>query len=468
MRLLICILFCHLSGSAQQILVSPYIQPGNASTLDYEEKVIIWQTDSIAGQFTVEYGIRSEEYAPAEVKSTNLYLGNRHFILYRAVLPKLEFDQSYHYRVSMRGRRIIDADFETRTKEPASRFVVFGDCGAGTPGQAQIAYQAYLKKPEFILITGDNVYSRGLVNEYLRRYFPYFNREDASSDKGAPLMRSTPFYVAVGNHDVGGADLARFPDGLAYYYYSDLPQNGPALKNTVIAAGRAGQVDSFRNRTGPRFPRMANYSFDHGNVHITCLDSNPYINTNDPDLISWIENDVKSSKATWKIVAFHHPGFNSSNAHYEGQWMRALAPVFERSGVDLVLNGHVHNYQRSYPLRFDPKKDSTGKPLIGANGRGRVDGVFTLDKKFNGKRRSRPDGVIYIVTGAAGAGLYDTAFSKSPKTWVHTPVENWVPFTVKLISHVHSFSMIETKNSRLVFRQFDAKGKEFDKIELTK
>ena len=93
MRLLIGLLLFHLSASAQQILVSPYIQPGNASTLDYEEKVVIWQTDSITGQFTVEYGKTPGEYVSVNVQSTRLHLGNSHLILYRAVLPKLEFDE---------------------------------------------------------------------------------------------------------------------------------------------------------------------------------------------------------------------------------------------------------------------------------------------------------------------------------------------------------------------------------------
>ncbi len=146
--------------------------------------------------------------------------------------------------------------------------------------------------------------------------------------------------------------------------------------------------------------------------------------------------------------------------------MRVLSPVFERSGVDLVLNGHVHNYQRSYPLKFLPKQNNAGKPLIDSTGR--VDGKFILDKNFDGKRKTRPDGVVYIVTGAGGAGLYDTAFSNKPRLWAHEPEANWVPFTVKLISHVHSYSLIETSRDQLTFQQFDVEGRLLDQIRIKK
>jgi 3',5'-cyclic AMP phosphodiesterase CpdA len=261
-------------------------------------------------------------------------------------------------------------------------------------------------------------------------------------------------------------DFATYPDGLAYYYYFDLPLNAPAFHRTVSPTGRQDQMLAFKQATGSRFPAMANYSFDHGNVHIVCIDANPYVYPFDPELVRWIETDLKKSKATWKMVAFHHPGFNSSNAHYNAQWMRALSPVFERSQVDLVLNGHVHNYQRSFPLKFKPKQDAEGNASI--DSLGRVDGTFTLDQNFDGKTKKQPKGVLYIVSGAGGAGLYDTTFSNKPELWKHEPAENWVPFTVKLISHVHSFSVIETREKQLILRQIDIKGNVLDEIEIIK
>jgi hypothetical protein len=464
MRLLFLFLLNCTSLIAQQVIVTPYIQPGNAPSLNKEEKVIIWQTDSIAATFKVDYGTKRNFSQSAVVKATPLQLGNSKTILYRAVLPDLLFDKQYNYRVTLNGKAVGQSLFSTRSTKPSSRFVVFGDCGIGTPAQAQVAYQAYLEKPDFVLITGDNVYQRGQVSEYLRNYFPYFNSATATSQTGAPLMRSTPFYLSIGNHDVGASNLTTYPDGLAYYYYFDLPLNAPAFPRTVKPIGTPERIAAFKRATAPRFPNMANYSFDYGNVHIVCLDANTYVHPFDPELVSWLETDLKNSNATWKLVAFHHPGFNSSNAHYNAQWMRALSPVFENSKVDMVLNGHVHNYQRSHPLKFEPKRDAKGNAVIDTLGR--VDGKFTLDMKFDGKKNTRPDGIVYIVTGAGGAGLYDTAISNKPERWKHEPSTNWVPFTAKLISNIHSYTVIETKKKRLILRQFDVNRNLLDKIEM--
>ena len=146
--------------------------------------------------------------------------------------------------------------------------------------------------------------------------------------------------------------------------------------------------------------------------------------------------------------------------------MRALSPLFERSGVDLVLNGHVHNYQRSHPLKFAPKLTSTGKPVIDSTGK--VDGMFTLDTTFDGKKNTRPKGILYLVTGAGGAGLYDTSFSNKPERWVHAPQANWMPFTARFISHTHSFSLIETEENKLTYKQLDVEGKLIDEITIRK
>jgi len=454
---------------AQEILVPPYLQPGNASTLTKEQKVLIWQTDSIPGKFKVEFNLANpgQKVSVAKTSFVKLILNNKTTYLYRANLTGLKFDSEYSYKVSLNDQSIAEATFGTRTKKKQTKFAVFGDCGAGTPQQAKIAYQVYQKKPQFVLVTGDNVYRSGLENEYRKNFFPYYTSRKADSLAGAPLMNSIPFYMLLGNHDVYGADFDKTPDGLAYFYYNDLPLNGPSSQFTVTTKGNEELVKAFKSNSGSRFPKMSNFSFDYGNVHIVCIDANPYANPTDPVLVQWLAEDLRNSTADWKIVSYHHPGFNSSKAHYDYQYMRLLSPVLEQLGVDLVLTGHVHNYQRTVPLTFDPKKDSTGTRYV-ISDEGRVDGKFTLDTQYDGITHTKPKGIIYVVSGAGGAPLYDPSLSGKPELWKHDPQANWVPFTTKIVSDKHSFTMIETNGKKLVLKQHDEKGVVFDEITITK
>lgn len=450
--------------NAQQIMVPPYLQPGNAPTLSREQKVLIWQTDSVSGEYKVKYGIAAEHFAKnssATISSVRLTFNKQTSILYRAVFSGLNFDESYNYEVTVGERLIAEGTFTTRTKKPQTRFTVFGDCGIGSPHQAQISYQIYQQKPQFALVTGDMVYSFGRELEYRARFFPYYLTPVATPTRGAPLMRDIPFYMILGNHDIYSANLDKFPDGLAYFYYNDLPLNAPTPTSTVQVEGGKNIVKEFMANTAPRFPKMANFSFDYGNVHIACLDANHYVNPLDPSLIEWLTNDLKNSKADWKIVTYHHPGFNSSPTHYDYQLMRLLSPTLEELGVDLVFSGHVHNYQRTVPLKFEPKRNTPSES-------GRVDGKFELDTGFDGITNTKPNGIIYVVSGAGGAALYDHQISEKPQLWKKGGPQNWAPFTAKLISHIHSFTMVETDGKKLTLQQIDLQGKVMDEIVITK
>ena len=463
---------CGLTVSAQEILVQPYIQPGNASTLIKEQKVLIWHTDSVPATFTVEFApgnslADAKKIETVKVSFAQLKLRGQTTLLYRATLSGLKFDTDYCYRVRMGGKEISTAVFASRTKKKSTRFAVFGDCGTGSAEQKAIAYQVSLQKPQFVLIPGDIVYNKGIVLEYHARFFPVYLDAGAAKDKGAPLMKTVPFYMLLGNHDIYGADLDKNPGGLAYFYFSDLPVNAPIPQSGLQATGKPETVKAFVKVTGGRYPGTANYSFDYGNVHITCLDANYYVNPLDPGMVEWMKNDILSSTADWKIVTFHEPGFNSSKTHDEFQPMRLLSPVLEALGVDMVFNGHVHNYQRTMPLKFAPKVNEKGDQYV-ISLDGRVDGKFTLDQKFDGVTQTKPDGIIYIVSGGGGAALYDRDISNKPEQWKHEPPENWVPFTVKLISDTHSFTMIETEGKKLTLRQINLEGTEIDKIKVTK
>lgn len=459
-------LLIQVTALCQTILVPPYLQPGNAPTLNKESKVILWETDSIEDNFQVSYSSTSEKkkLSVAKVSKTTLLLDGKRTLLHRALLPKLKFDEYYTYTVTLKNKTIASGTIRTRSRKPATQFAVLGDYGAGTPQQLTIAKLMEQYQPDFVLTTGDNAYQDGRASEYRKNIFPYYL--PMHLDSSMKLMQTTPFYMLMGNHDIHSRDLSKFPDGLAYFYYNDLPLNAPLTALTLPVSGNSDQVAAFKKINKSKYPNMLNYSFDHGNVHITCLDANLYNNPVDPVLLQWLAEDIGKSKADWKIVAYHHPPFNSSTAHYTDQHMRLLAPFLEELKVDLVLNGHVHNYQRTVPLRFTPQINEAGdRYVVGPTGE--INGSFALDTLYDGQKDTTPEGIIYIVTGAGGAPLYDRKISDQPERWKHEPKENWVPFTVKLISDRHSFTFIETRGKVLTLQQIDSSGKVIDQLKIT-
>jgi 3',5'-cyclic AMP phosphodiesterase CpdA len=271
-----------------------------------------------------------------------------------------------------------------------------------------------------------------------------------------------PFLAAPGNHDTVPGNQTQYPDTLAYFLYWSQPLNGPLTAanapNVTPLAGPEPVRSAFLDAAGPAYPRMSNFSFDYGNSHWTVLDGNGYVDWTDSGLRSWVENDLASARnATWRFVAFHQPGFNSSKAHFTEQRMRVLSGLFEKGGVDIVFAGHVHNYQRSFPMHFEVRKDESGR-LIKPTGP--VEGRWTLDKAFDGEQRTRPDGIIYLVTGAGGAGLYDPEQETDPASWQ--------PFTTRFIARTHSLTLVDVNGKRLTARQISETGQELDRFTVTK
>jgi hypothetical protein len=312
------------------------------------------------------------------------------------------------------------------------------------------------------LIAGDIVYSRGRISEYREKFWPVYNADVAAPTVGAPLLPSTLFIGVPGNHDIATRDLETYPDGLAYFLYWDQPRNGPLGREggplVPLLVASAATRAAFIEAAGSAYPRMANFSFDYGNAHWTVLDSNSYVDWTDPDLRAWVERDLADARdAAWRFVAFHHPGFNSARSHFGDQRMRVMAEVFEAGRVDIVFHGHVHNYQRTFPLRFVPEKRPTVRPVRAED---KVPGRWTLDTFYDGRTNTRPSGVIYLVTGAGGANLYNPEQQDDP--------DSWQPFTHKFISKVHSLTVADVDGPTLTIRQVSANGQELDRFVVTK
>jgi len=447
------------SGSAgdENFEVRPYLQLGDSPDTGL---ALLWQAADRDDAWAVDLrrgGDGPWVETPAPAWRRRALEGSPPARLYRAALAGLAPGSSFAYRVRRSGRPVFQA--RGSALKPAGvphRFVAFGDCAAGTAGQRAVAYRASLARPDYVMITGDVVYMRGRASEYLRHFFPVYNSDAAGPGSGAPLLRSIPFVAAAGNHDLIDRDLDRLPDGLAYFYYLAQPLNGPpAPRQSPALVGAEGRRRAFLEAAGPAYPRMANFSFDYGDVHWAVLDANPYADWTDPALLGWLEADLAAAKrAAWRLAAFHQPGFHSSVAHADDQRMRVLAPVFERHDVSLVLSGHVHNYERSRPLRFAP-----ADPASPYGPGGRVEGAWAIDGRYDGRTRTLPDGVTYLVTGAGGARLYDPDRDDDP--------HSWQPFTARFVARTHSLTVVDVTPEALAVRQVSADGEELDRFIIT-
>jgi acid phosphatase type 7 len=463
-----------IPGSAGVFQVKPYLQPGDTPSSGSnggDSLALIWQTDDRDAAWSVEVrGDTGGTWTPAAPPSSRRVAveGMPPFRLYRATLEGLAPGSEFAYRVRRGGNPVFEARARARTAAGAAqRFVVFGDAAAGTSEQRAVALQAFQARPDYLVIVGDVVYMRGRVSEYLDHFFPVYNADRPSASGGVPLLRSVLCYAVPGNHDLVECDLDKFPDGAAYYYYWAPPGNGPltalGAPGTPQLKGSDARRRAFLTAVGPAFPRAGCYSFDHGGAHWTVLDSNAYADLTDPALLAWLEADLAAPAARaarWRFAAFHHPAFHSSRAHKDDQRMRLIAPALERGKVDLVFSGHVHNYQRSRPIRFAPDPLPPGSHGAPYGPGGQVGGVLTLDRTYDGVHQTWPDGIIYIVTGGGGARLYDPRQGDVPGSWQ--------PYTVRFVSSVHSLTVVDVDPRALTVRQVADDGRELDHFVVTR
>lgn len=455
---------------AQDVFVTkPYLQLGQHSS--QQSLQVLWHAADVNAEWSVEHKdasnniwVKSEPITFTRVAIT----GIEPHRVYHAGLTNLMSGSKFTYRILKDGKVVFTAEAQAlKSADQVYRFIAFGDIGAETKDQKKLAAQAFLAKPDFVVVPGDIVYENGLISEYRKKFWPVYNADKADTS-GAPIMRSIPFIAAVGNHDADIRDLDKYPDALAYYMFWDQPLNGPLGKEggAIVPLLKGSDVNkkAFMDAAGNTYPRMSNFSFDYANAHWTVLDADTYVDWTDKELTEWVAKDLAASKeATWHFVMFHHPGFNSSREHYEQQQMRLLSPIFEAGKVDVVFNGHVHNYQRSFPIRFTP--DKKGTLLVGGKDnkvmRGRiVNGRWILDKAFDGKTNTTPQGIIYIVTGAGGQELYNPEQENDP--------DSWQKFTHKFISTVHSLTVADVNGKTVTIRQLDTDGKELDAFKIIK
>jgi acid phosphatase type 7 len=366
--------------------------------------------------------------------------------------------KAFDYRLTKNGREVFSAHANERARDKTHyTFAVMGDCGADTAAQRKVAYQLALAKPNFVLITGDIVYSDGRASEYLHHFFPVYNNETSSPSVGAPLMRSTLMAAVPGNHDIGKAalfdvrNMSVFADSMAYFYEWQQPLNGPGKfgePNTPILLHNPERQQKFRVAAGENYPAMSTFFFDLANARFVMLDADHYMDWSNKIWRKWLDDALAGGKdKSWRFVLYHQTAFNSDHSHFSEQRMRLISDILEKHDVRIVFCGHVHNYQRTFPLHFKPN---------GADAKGLVSGEFEI---ASAGKPVHAGEIVYITTGGGGGALSGTQICTTP--------DKWQSFTDKFIARTHSFSLVEVSGKNLTFRQISEDGDELDRFTLS-
>ena len=428
--------------------------------------VVTWHAADEQAQWSVEYRkdgqstwqtTKSPAWNVVAVESVSPHR------VYRVRIRDLAPGEEFFYRVKHNGTTVFSAGGRARRPRPEShRCVVMGDCGTASIGQKNVAYQIHQANPDYVLIPGDIVYGNGRISEYLEKVFPIYNCDKADPEIGAPLLRSIPFFGGLGQHDYG-QPLDVFHDGFAHFMYWSFPLNGPVRQASDAHVFPLGGTPAMRKATlaatGSRYPVMANYSFDYGNVHWTVLDTwNPHADWNDQTLRDWLAKDLADTDAHWKFISSYLPPFNSSTKYAKTQKMRVAVDILQQGGVDIVFCGFVHSYQRTYPLEFTANPVPSGPVKSPSH---EIPGQFSFDREFDGMRHTSPKGILYITSG--GGGSHD----------LHSPEQTdksdtWQDYTVKYNASVNHFTELLVEQKRVTLRQIDQHGQEIDRIVITK
>lgn len=298
------------------------------------------------------------------------------------VVTGLKPETNYFYKTisTTKDGRILESElysFKTAVQEDSAyAFTVFSDTQTNPPIWGKIAELAWRERPNFGLLAGDIVGS-GRVKE---QWVEHFLRP------GAVFMSRIPIFAIIGNHE--GND----PN---YYKYVANPS--------------------------PEFY----YTFNYGNAQFFLLDSARDLNPGG-EIYTWLESALSVSASQWKFVIQHHPPYTSDENDYGDTYkekslladpdVQPLIPLYEKYNVDIVFYGHIHDYERTWPLRQN--------------------------------QISHENGVVYIQTGGGGGGLENYA-----------PTRSW--FTQK-VHRDHNFCLVNVHANRLEFQAIDQNGNLFD------
>ncbi|HZI64997.1 MAG TPA: metallophosphoesterase family protein, partial [Thermoanaerobaculia bacterium] len=362
-----------LSGSTgASVTRGPYLQTGTPTSA-----IVRWRTDVATGS-RVRYGTAPESL-------TGIADGASGVTEHTVTVTGLSPDTLYYYSVGTSTETLAggDATFFFRTHplvgtSVPTRVWVLGDSGTAN-ASAQAVRNAYAsftgtRETDVWLMLGDNAYETGTDAEYQAAVFNMY----------PTFLKQAFLWPTLGNHDTAGSSNP--PASLPYYQIFNLPANG-------ASGGTPSGTEDY-------------YSFDRGNIHFVCLDSMTSSRSSTGPMATWLANDLAATTQDWLIAYWHHPPYSkgSHNSDTETQLveMRAnILPILEDYGVDLVLTGHSHSYERSFLL--DGHYGTSGtltQSMIKDGGSGRPSATGAYSKPTEGLEGH--EGAVYAVAGSSG------------------------------------------------------------------
>ncbi len=323
---------------------------------------VIWQTSNENAGTTVWYDMTSHgenllayENASGGVNLSPDGVNYIHEVELTGLLP----DTTYYFRCGGENGG-PSQEWSFRTAPIASRDITFVAGGDSRPPylgeqtetifpdtRDQISREMAKHDPAFVLYTGDFVLDANSPSQW-DNWFGAMQKYWVAEDN-----RMIPIIPCIGNHEVVGT--AEFNKSSAPYYYGllSLPEN-------------------------ERW-----YSLDWGpDLHIIALNSELMTSELSGEQRDWLEDDLAThANVMWTVVIFHRPPFSSDTSHGSSTKTRdAWVDLFDQYHVDLVINGHAHDYERTHPINYT--RSSTAP------------------------QNSSDEGTVYVVSGGWGAPSY--------------------------------------------------------------
>ena len=381
---LILLLLPLISFSAQ-VVRGPYLEDPTQTTV-----ILRWQTNERTPAW-LEYGPQPRCNQVMKISPE----GTDHKAILYGLVPNQNFCYKlYVYNEARDGLQApIEGTFRTSytPERKEVHFLAFGNtAGENTGAKVLLSEQMFQQQADFVIHTG-NITASGLNADADAEFFvPY--RE---------LLSSTPLFVALGANEYG-------------------PERDNRDSKSFLRTNYTRYHNMSWSNATPKY-----YSFDTANARFIFLDTNAtYGAVWAPDLgeqsaqYKWLKTTLAGAPEKWKIVVLNAPLYSTGELGPAYETAALLVPLFERYGVNLVLQGAEADYERTFPLI----KDMTN-----------------------------PRGVTYITLGGGGT---------TPKRRNGTH-----PSTARFVSAYH-YADFQIVDRKLTLKVFNEKGKQIDKLEL--